>query len=199
MNRELLNQFAQKLVLLNGKDYLKAVVLFSAAPTIQGQKPSSLLNFNHCGKNLMTLWDTHGQQICKTYNLQQFCLVRCPERLTFLLYRKAFLHKVLFKASTRCFLKYHNYPTTSVKLILMHLKKRFSEGCPHEMGIFLGIPLEEIQGFIQNCGQNAIATGYWKVYCNPARAKQLFTLYDFARNHAISQILNASHPSASPA
>lgn len=40
------------------------------------------------------------------------------------------------------------------------------EDFPHEMGILLGYPVEDVEGFIINNGKNELYTGYWKVYDN---------------------------------
>ena len=35
---------------------------------------------------------------------------------------------------------------------------------PHEIGLLLGYPPEDVIGFIENRGQNPLYIGYWKVY-----------------------------------
>lgn len=45
---------------------------------------------------------------------------------------------------------------------------------PHEIGLFLGYPLEDVKGFIENCGQNYKCKGDWKVYCNECDAVKRF-------------------------
>ena len=37
---------------------------------------------------------------------------------------------------------------------------------PHEMGLLLGYPVEDVEGFILNEGENCLYIGYWKVYEN---------------------------------
>lgn len=48
---------------------------------------------------------------------------------------------------------------------------------PHEIGLFLGYPLHDVIGFIQNQGRNFYCCGYWKVYKNPQQAKKWFEQY----------------------
>lgn len=45
---------------------------------------------------------------------------------------------------------------------------------PHEIGLFLGYPLEDVKGFIQNKGNNYLCVGYWKVYHDESAAQKLF-------------------------
>ena len=39
-----------------------------------------------------------------------------------------------------------------------------SEQFPHEIGLFLGYPPEDVCGYIRNKGKRSKCTGYWKVY-----------------------------------
>ncbi|HJG30205.1 MAG TPA: DUF3793 family protein [Collinsella ihuae] len=53
-----------------------------------------------------------------------------------------------------------------------------SSGCskdfPHEMGLFLGYPYEDVVGFIQHRGRDYLAVGMWKVYADLERALATF-------------------------
>lgn len=48
---------------------------------------------------------------------------------------------------------------------------------PHEIGIFLGYPLHDVRGFIQNKGRDFRLCGFWKVYSEPQSAEKLFAQY----------------------
>ena len=37
---------------------------------------------------------------------------------------------------------------------------------PHEIGVFLGYPPEDVKAFIKQNGKGAVLCGYWKVYSN---------------------------------
>ena len=43
---------------------------------------------------------------------------------------------------------------------------------PHEVGLLLGYPLEDVRGFIEHRGRGAHAVGPWKVYGDPAEARR---------------------------
>ena len=45
---------------------------------------------------------------------------------------------------------------------------------PHEIGLFLSYPPEDVRGFIENHAQNFKRAGLWKVYGDEARAEALF-------------------------
>ena len=48
---------------------------------------------------------------------------------------------------------------------------------PHEVGLFLGYPAEDVEGFIENKGRDFACAGYWKVYANEKETRALFEQY----------------------
>ncbi|MDR0758852.1 MAG: DUF3793 family protein [Treponema sp.] len=65
---------------------------------------------------------------------------------------------------------------------LDRLKEQFtSSQFPHEVGIFLGYPADDVLGFVEHNGQNYKLCGYWKVYGDVERAKACFRQYDECR------------------
>ena len=45
---------------------------------------------------------------------------------------------------------------------------------PHEIGVFLGYPLTDVVGFIENQGRNFTCCGCWKAYGDPDAAARHF-------------------------
>lgn len=48
---------------------------------------------------------------------------------------------------------------------------------PHEIGLFLGYPPEDVKGFMNDPSKGVKCTGFWKVYGNEKRARELFGEY----------------------
>ena len=63
----------------------------------------------------------------------------------------------------------------------MQTKKYF----PHEMGLFLGYPVEDVEGYPKNNGENSLYTGYWKVYEDVAAKSSLFERFEKAKEQII--------------
>ena len=63
---------------------------------------------------------------------------------------------------------------------------------PHEMGVLLGYPIEDVKGFIDNAGKNFLYSGYWKVYANVSEKVHIFNLFDNARKDIIKQIISGT-------
>ncbi len=52
---------------------------------------------------------------------------------------------------------------------------------PHEIGIFLGYPIGDVIGFIENKGKNCKCIGCWKVYCDECKAQSMFNRFEKCR------------------
>ena len=61
---------------------------------------------------------------------------------------------------------------------------------PHEMGLLLGYPVEDVVGFMENNGKNYLYSGYWKVYADVPAKKHIFIRYDEARETLIRLLAN---------
>ncbi|MDR1902212.1 MAG: DUF3793 family protein [Treponema sp.] len=65
------------------------------------------------------------------------------------------------------------------------LKKKLEtfQQFPHEIGFFLGYPIDDVLGFVKHKGQNYKLCGYWKVYGNIETAKNNFYCYELCRKY----------------
>ena len=70
--------------------------------------------------------------------------------------------------------------------LLEHLSTRTQEqqDFPHEIGLFLGYPIEDVRGFIEQGGKDCKLSGYWKVYGDVQAARRLFRQFDRCRDTA---------------
>lgn len=72
------------------------------------------------------------------------------------------------------------YPAPDPERCLHCLARRLQQnGCtfPHEIGLFLGYPLQDVLGFIENQGQGSKLVGTWKVYGDEEAARRTFARY----------------------
>ncbi len=54
---------------------------------------------------------------------------------------------------------------------------RHSSDFPHEIGLFLGFPPEDVMGFIEKGAKGCKLCGYWKVYGDEEKALALFSRF----------------------
>lgn len=71
---------------------------------------------------------------------------------------------------------YHTQSCTGCILQLIH-RLREQENFPHEIGLFLGYPAEDVRGFIENKARGCKCVGCWKVYGDTATAQKRFDQY----------------------
>ena len=74
-------------------------------------------------------------------------------------------------------LKDKGYCTSKADRCVVHLIKRIGEldAFPHEVGLFLGYPPEDVSGFI--CNEECKFSGLWKVYGDVNTAQEKFEQY----------------------
>jgi hypothetical protein len=117
--------------------------------------------------------------------LSLMVLRKSKGRLLVLLFQKEKLEKTISSESVAPILAAMGYPETpSILSALEYLKGQFENSqFPHEIGLFLGYPAEDVLGFVKHKGQNYKLCGYWKVYGDVEQAKLRFRQYDACREH----------------
>ncbi len=95
------------------------------------------------------------------------------------LYRRRALARDLEDARARALLEQAGYCTRSCTVCVAQLIRRLrsGEGFPHEVGLFLSYPPEDVAGFLTQGPQGAKCVGTWRVYGDVDRAQQLFRRY----------------------
>ena len=77
----------------------------------------------------------------------------------------------------QAFLRSMGYaPWTGLRDCLRQLASRLclQAEFPHEIGVFLGYPLDDVKGFIRHKGRNYTYCGCWKCYGDPQAARRRF-------------------------
>lgn len=159
-------------------------LILHCAPTLAGLKSASLFSLRVSNEQqalaAVTCWNASLQSRGVT------ATVLCMKKQSALIYvyRKNMLSHEWGKLDTAYFLQASGYdPLEPVEENLLRLQKRLQgqNDFPHEIGLFLGYPLEDVVGFVQNKGQNFCLCGCWKVYSDRCRAEQCFARYHKCR------------------
>ena len=162
--------------------------LLSIAPVLTGVKPAALVSFRHCCKEA---WQRRSAELCRMTRLKVWKLDVEQETFSVLVYHPGRLKKQLQAAGAKKVLGRYGYPERSdLKTQLNCLRNRFSFcGFPHEIGVFLGYPPADVEGFIRHNGQYYLCCRYWKVYRNEQEAHSMFRSIDEARALAFRLIM----------
>ena len=149
------------------------------APTLAGLKTSSLFHYKFTSKK--ELYNTVNSQNLLLNDKGVFLTILKIQNNSalILVYRKALLQNILNQECIREFLGKYNYKEFDIDSCLKTLRKHLNKkDFPHEIGVFLGYPLDDIKGFIENKGQNSKCVGCWKVYNDVCSAKKAFRLFN---------------------
>ena len=95
------------------------------------------------------------------------------------LYRPAQLQRDLQNGLAAELLHQAGYAAGSCAQCVAELIRRFrrDSAFPHEVGLFLSYPPEDVRGFLTGCSEDCKCAGLWKVYGDEAAAKRLFDSY----------------------
>lgn len=160
---------------MNAKKLEKGLIEH-CAPTLAGMKCASLFNYFHEGEQIVREELEEMNQLLNKKGVYVEVLIWRDKSALVYVYRTAMLEKELKQPGTLELLGKYGYKNGEVDDCLKYLKQRLLRcSCfPHEIGVFLGYPLEDVKGFIENRGENCESCGLWKVYCNREEKDKLF-------------------------
>lgn len=174
------------------------------APTLLGAKAASLVSLPQKEfPDLPRLAEEYTARYAAC-GLAFLPLCECRQRCLLLVYRPASLKNRLSAPGAAALLKGLGYDTCQgLDGLLAALRGRFDGGCgfPHEIGLFLDYPPEDVQAFIETGGEGCKLCGYWKVYHDVEAARERFACFDACRaclcrmlaaGNTISQLLCAA-------
>ncbi len=149
------------------------------APTLAGMKTGNMFTYHFenlselCNtmRRLNTLFREKGVRVLPLRYQKNSALIY--------LYRPSKLSKDLEDDMARNILRECGYCMTSPQSLIRNLMTRLNscDAFPHEIGLFLGYPPEDVLGFIQNQARGYKCVGYWKVYGDEEKAKKIFERY----------------------
>ncbi len=164
---------------------IQSQLVLQCAPLIVGLKVSNL--FVTEPKYLRAL-----RIILKRSDLSFYVLTSTENKVTCFIFREKTLEAFLNKKENQCLLKSMGYnENLSLTQKMYEFRRRYrsyQEGLasfPHEMGVFLGYPAEDVIGFIEKKGQRYLYSGYWKVYEDVDTKKEIFEMYEIAKESLV--------------
>lgn len=146
------------------------------APTLASLKTANLFSLPFSSKEELDSCIVYWNQ-CMSGKGVTVCALRIREHTALVyVYRRELLKRDMDRPGVSCFLKKIGYDSQDVEDWIERLRERLaeSEDFPHEIGLFLGYPLGDVIGFVENSGRNCLCAGCWKVYCNESEAMQTF-------------------------
>ena len=173
-------------------EQLERALAFHCAPALAGIKAANLICLPRAEYPAL-------EQELAVYNAafrsKRVCfqvLCECRGRALVLVYRPVLLERALARPLAVRLLAEAGYPAhASLAGLLDHLGARLQAGrgaFPHEIGLFLDYPPEDVQDFQRYRGKGCKLCGHWKVYHDPEGALRCFRRYDQCRDALCSRI-----------
>ena len=155
------------------------MIIRHCAPTLAGMKTGNMFTYHfkdaselrETVRRLNTLLKGKGIRVLPLRYQKNCALIY--------LYRPSKLSKDLENDVARTILTECGYCVNSPKCLIRNLIARLNScsDFPHEIGLFLGYPPEDVAGFIENRAEHYKCSGLWKVYGDVEAARRRFDLY----------------------
>lgn len=161
-----------------GGQPFEAVLVRQCAPTLAGIKAGSIFCFRaaslETADQKVRQWDERLAPF--GLSVRVLCQQPASGSLMIYVYRRSHLERMLSEGPCRDFLESVGYRAADWEGLLGQLACRLQRQgeFPHEIGLFLGYPLQDVIGFIQNRGRNFTCCGFWKSYGDPEEMQARF-------------------------
>lgn len=154
-------------------------IVRNCAPTLAGIKTGNLFNCPFESKEALLDSVRRMNKRLGPKGLRVVPLRFSDKKALIYLYRPKKLRKDLSDTAAAQLLQKHGYNTASCEKCICHLVKKLrqQEDFPHEIGLFLGYPPEDVCGFMENNAGNCKCVGCWKVYGDEDAARKKFAQY----------------------
>ncbi len=158
---------------------LERLIIRHCAPTLAGLKTGSVINCPYKDREEILYAVQNLNQRLSFYGLFVIPLRILENKILVYLYRPDKLTEDLASEDAADILKNYGYPVGDFRKCIARLCRRLeeSEEFPHEIGLFLGYPSEDVLGFITKHAYDYKCAGYWKVYGDAKKAERIFEQY----------------------
>lgn len=154
------------------------LVIRHCAPTMANIKTANLFTGNFADRQEMIDEVRSLNDRLKNKGIRVLALQYTNRRGLIYVYRPGRLSKDLQNCQACQLLKKCGYPGVNENVCLRYLIQRLKQegDFPHEIGLFLGYPPEDVDGFI-NQRKSWKLCGFWKVYGDVDNAKRQFARF----------------------
>lgn len=157
----------------------ESILVHNGAPTLAGLKTGNLFACPKEDRNRLCESLRGMNRRLRPRGVRILPVKSLGGRILIYLYRPERLRLDLSDGAAKGMLAARGYPVEDPDRCVAELIRRLrTEGdFPHEVGLFLGYPPEDVSGFIARGAKDAKCVGTWKVYGDEAAARRKFALY----------------------
>lgn len=148
------------------------------APTLAGMKVGSLVSYKFTNVEELNENLAERSKVLNAKGLYLKVLRKTDKTALIYLYRKKQLIDRLNEPEIQEFLSTRGYINFQLENTITILEKHFkNDEFPHEIGVFLGYPLNDIKVFIEDKNAVCKCVGCWRAYTDEENAKKTFAKY----------------------
>lgn len=154
-------------------------MILHGSPTLAGLKTGSLFRYSYRSEEEMRASLRYWNRVFLSKGLRVIPLTFRSNKALLYLFRPAKLRKDLCNDVACRILSERGYCTESPQRCIRCLMQRLNE-CdefPHEIGLFLGYPAEDVCAFMEHRECDLKCIGCWKVYGDEAAAQKTFAKF----------------------
>lgn len=155
---------------------LEAEIIEFCSPTLAGLKTAGLFNYRFQEIDILKSEVFEENRKLNEKGVFIELLKIQDSRALVYVYRRERLKRDLMQKEAQRLLEQMGYSRREWRDCLEQLKERLGEyeSFPHEIGLFLGYPFQDVLGFIEQKGRNYKCAGFWKVYGDETEMTKLF-------------------------
>lgn len=155
------------------------VLIQQCSPTLAGMKTGNMFPCEFGSEIEMKAWLREWNLKLSSKGIRFLPLRYRNECALIYVYRPSKLKNDLYDGRAREILRSRGYSCETPGLCIAELIRKMNENedFPHEIGLFLGYPPEDVHGFIENKACGCKCVGCWKVYGDAEKAKKTFAKY----------------------
>jgi hypothetical protein len=147
------------------------MMIHYCAPTLCGIKSGNMFFIKNdvFSENNFNQW----KETFSTYGILTFAIQLSNFTTGILTCNVCWVRKILDDAMVNAYLHGKGYNSTSVFDFVEIFSNRIKtqKGFPHEIGVILGYPIDDVIEFEKHQGRNCKYCGYWKTYTDIEKAK----------------------------
>lgn len=154
------------------------------SPTLAGMKAGSMFSCSCRTHQELLEYVRQANRVLVPKGIRVVILRYRRGRALIYMFRPKAIAQMLQDPAAVELLKKRGYRELRVEPCICQLLGRFQteEEFPHEIGLFLGYPPEDVWGFIRNSASNQKCCGCWKVYGDAEAAQKTFEMYKKCTN-----------------
>lgn len=155
------------------------LVIEHCSPTLAGIKTGNMFSVKIDQDTDIIQEVRELNKVLRKKGLRVIPLKRTASYALIYVYRPGYLRRDLSNPKAACILAKKGYDCGKAEYCIAQLVRHLAsdEGFPHEIGLFLGYPPDDVEGFMNDPCKGVQCSGCWKAYSNGEEARKTFMKY----------------------